>query len=68
MILLGGGIAFLNASKELDKLQITNSGQKIGVQIIQDALKVFLFFLFFRCFVCFGCIHWAVNFTNVFSN
>lgn len=45
MILLGGGIAFLNASKELDKLQITNSGQKIGVQIIQDALKVFLFFL-----------------------
>lgn len=39
-IVPGGGIAFLNASKELENLQITNYGQKIGVQIIQDALKM----------------------------
>lgn len=38
----GSGISLLHASKELDKLEITNSSQKIGVQIIQNALKVFV--------------------------
>jgi chaperonin GroEL (HSP60 family) len=37
---LGGGVALLYASKELDKLQTANFDQKIGVQIIQNALKV----------------------------
>ncbi|KAH9770756.1 hypothetical protein KPL71_012472 [Citrus sinensis] len=36
----GGGISLLHASKELDELEITNSSQKIGVQIIQNALKM----------------------------
>ncbi|KAL9436472.1 hypothetical protein AB3S75_022511 [Citrus x aurantiifolia] len=39
-IVPGGGIAFLNASKVLDKLQTANSGQKIGSQIVQNALKM----------------------------
>lgn len=39
----GGGVALLQASKELDKLQTTKSGQKIGVQFLQKALKVFVF-------------------------
>ncbi|KAJ4954987.1 hypothetical protein NE237_011770 [Protea cynaroides] len=38
-ILPGGGVALLYASKELDKLQVANFDQKIGVQIIQNALK-----------------------------
>jgi len=38
--LAGGGAALLYASKELDKLQTANFDQKIGVQIIQNALKV----------------------------
>ncbi|XP_043723005.1 chaperonin CPN60-2, mitochondrial-like [Telopea speciosissima] len=38
-ILPGGGVALLYASKELDKLPIDNFDQKIGVQIIQNALK-----------------------------
>lgn len=37
-------MALLYASKELDKLQTANFDQKIGVQIIQNALKV--------------CMHW----------
>lgn len=36
----GGGVALLYASKELDKLPTANFDQKIGVQIIQNALKV----------------------------
>lgn len=36
----GGGVALLYASKELEKLQTANFDQKIGVQIIQNALKV----------------------------
>lgn len=36
----GGGVALLSASKELDKLETANFDQKIGVQIIQNALKV----------------------------
>lgn len=45
-IVPGGGVALLYASKELDKLHTANFDQKIGVQIIQNALKVmFLFFI-----------------------
>jgi chaperonin GroEL len=36
----GGGVALLYASRELEKLQTANFDQKIGVQIIQNALKV----------------------------
>ncbi|KAJ6945586.1 hypothetical protein NC651_000603 [Populus alba x Populus x berolinensis] len=39
-IVPGGGAALLYASKELDKLQTANFDQKIGVQIIQNALKI----------------------------
>ncbi|KAL3507436.1 hypothetical protein ACH5RR_032818 [Cinchona calisaya] len=38
-ILPGGGVALLYASKQLEKLQTANFDQKIGVQIIQNALK-----------------------------
>ncbi|XP_024950095.1 chaperonin CPN60-1, mitochondrial-like isoform X6 [Citrus sinensis] len=38
-IVPGSGVALLYALKELDKLQTTNSDQKIGVQIVQNALK-----------------------------
>ncbi|GMN61441.1 hypothetical protein TIFTF001_030529 [Ficus carica] len=38
-IVPGGGVALLYASKELEKLQTANFDQKIGVQIIQNALK-----------------------------
>jgi len=40
IVYVGGGVALLYASKELDKLQTANFDQKIGVQIIQNALKV----------------------------
>lgn len=40
MIYIGGGVALLYASKDLDKLPTANFDQKIGVQIIQNALKV----------------------------
>lgn len=40
---IGGGVALLYASKELEKLQTANFDQKIGVQIIQNALKVSTF-------------------------
>lgn len=36
----GGGVALLYASRELDKVVTANFDQKIGVQIIQNALKV----------------------------
>ncbi|KAG6515976.1 hypothetical protein ZIOFF_026422 [Zingiber officinale] len=38
-IVPGGGVALLYASRELEKLQTDNFDQKIGVQIIQNALK-----------------------------
>ncbi|KAL6191914.1 hypothetical protein ACLB2K_038303 [Fragaria x ananassa] len=38
-IVPGGGVALLYAAKELDKLSTANFDQKIGVQIIQNALK-----------------------------
>ncbi|XP_044487168.1 chaperonin CPN60-2, mitochondrial [Mangifera indica] len=39
-IVPGGGVALLYAAKELDKLPTANFDQKIGVQIIQNALKM----------------------------
>ncbi|XP_071937764.1 chaperonin CPN60-2, mitochondrial-like isoform X2 [Coffea arabica] len=39
-IVQGGGVALLYASKELENLQTSNFDQKIGVQIIQNALKM----------------------------
>ncbi|XVF21447.1 hypothetical protein REPUB_Repub12eG0091300 [Reevesia pubescens] len=39
-IVPGGGAALLYASKELENLQTANFDQKIGVQIIQNALKM----------------------------
>lgn len=39
-IVPGGGVALLYASKELEKLPTANFDQKIGVQIIQNALKM----------------------------
>ncbi|KAG6436936.1 hypothetical protein SASPL_101842 [Salvia splendens] len=38
-IVPGGGVALLYAAKELEKLPTANFNQKIGVQIIQNALK-----------------------------
>lgn len=38
-IVPGGGVALLYASKELENLQTSNFDQKIGVQIVQNALK-----------------------------
>jgi chaperonin GroEL len=39
-IVPGGGVALLYASRELEKIQTANFDQKIGVQIIQNALKM----------------------------
>ncbi|XP_023004983.1 chaperonin CPN60-2, mitochondrial-like [Cucurbita maxima] len=39
-IVAGGGVALLYASKELENLHTANFDQKIGVQIIQNALKM----------------------------
>ena len=38
--LTGGGVALLYASKELDKISTSHEDEKIGVQIIKNALKV----------------------------
>lgn len=38
-IVPGGGVALLYASKVLDKLKPANFDQKIGIQVIQNALK-----------------------------
>lgn len=40
MSFTGGGVALLHASNELDKLQTTSLGGKIGVQLLQQALKM----------------------------
>ncbi|CAI9292560.1 unnamed protein product [Lactuca saligna] len=42
-IVPGGGVALLYASKELDNLVTANFDQKIGVQIIQNALKALVY-------------------------
>ncbi|EFJ20894.1 hypothetical protein SELMODRAFT_108429, partial [Selaginella moellendorffii] len=39
-IVPGGGVALLYASRDLDKLETPNFDQKVGVQIIQSALKM----------------------------
>jgi chaperonin GroEL (HSP60 family) len=44
----GGGVALLYASRELEKIQTANFDQKIGVQIIQNALKVLFEILIVR--------------------
>ncbi|XP_072965462.1 chaperonin CPN60-like 2, mitochondrial [Typha angustifolia] len=38
-ILPGGGVALLYATRELDRIQTSNNDEKIGVQIIKNALK-----------------------------
>lgn len=38
-ILPGGGVALLYAARELNRVNTSNSDEKIGVQIIQNALK-----------------------------
>lgn len=38
-ILPGGGVALLYAAKELDKIRTSNGDEKVGIQIIQNALK-----------------------------
>lgn len=40
VLYIGGGVALLYASEALEELQTANFDQKIGVQIIQNALKV----------------------------
>lgn len=49
-LVTGGGAALLYASKELENLHTANFDQKIGVQIIQNALKVQLIILLFFVF------------------
>ncbi|KAL6610575.1 hypothetical protein ACP70R_040544 [Stipagrostis hirtigluma subsp. patula] len=39
-IVPGGGVALLYATKELEKISKANEGEKIGVQITKNALKV----------------------------
>ncbi|KAM3230462.1 hypothetical protein ACQJBY_060942 [Aegilops geniculata] len=39
-IVPGGGVALVYAAKDLDKLDTANVGQKSGVQIIQNVLKI----------------------------
>ena len=41
----GGGVALLYAGRELDNIQTANFDQKIGVQIIQNALRVLFEFV-----------------------
>lgn len=38
--LTGGGVALLYATKELDNISTSHEDEKIGVQIIKNALKV----------------------------
>lgn len=43
MFTSGGGVALLYATKVLENLEPRNEDQKRGVEIIQQALKVFYF-------------------------
>jgi chaperonin GroEL (HSP60 family) len=45
IVCLGGGVTLLYASQDFDKLPTANFDKKVGVQIIQNALKVPRFFL-----------------------
>lgn len=51
MFIAGGGVALLHASEELEKLPAMNIGEKIGVKLLQHAVKVF--FSFYFLIVCF---------------
>ncbi|KAL9436474.1 hypothetical protein AB3S75_022513 [Citrus x aurantiifolia] len=42
-IIPGGGVALLHASEELEKLQAMNIGEKIGVKLLQHAVKMPLY-------------------------
>ena len=42
-LFIGGGVALLYATKELDKISTSNEDEKIGVQIIKNSLKVGFF-------------------------
>jgi chaperonin GroEL (HSP60 family) len=42
-LIIGGGVALLYATKELDKISTANEDEKIGVQIIKNSLKVGFF-------------------------
>ncbi|KAL6969271.1 hypothetical protein U1Q18_028995 [Sarracenia purpurea var. burkii] len=59
-IVPGGGVALLYASKELEKLHTANFDQKIGVQIIQNALKAQINEL--------SLLHLAAQFLSLFKN
>ncbi len=50
-VCLGRGVALLYASRDLDKLPTANFDQKVGVQIIQNTLKVPLFLLLEQCWL-----------------
>lgn len=39
-VFAGSGVAFLHASKELDKLQTANYDENAGIKLLQNALKV----------------------------
>jgi chaperonin GroEL len=72
MVYPGGGVALLYASKDLDKLPTANFDQKIGVQIIQNALKVckkcrirLIFFLFWCLYPCANADGWSILQTPV---
>lgn len=39
--MLGGGVALLYATKVLENIPTKNDDQKRGVQIVQNALKVY---------------------------
>lgn len=56
-LLSGGGVALLYAAKELDKLPTANFDQKVGVQIIQNALKV--------CFCYFSAEIWGLHIISI---
>lgn len=57
-LLAGGGVALLYAAKELEKLSTANFDQKIGVQIIQNALKVCICLLY----ICFMAFQWLLKY------
>lgn len=59
---VGGGVALLYASRELDKLPTANFDQRIGVQIVQNALKVLnSLYHFFNLCISFPIAHLKVD-------
>lgn len=45
-VFAGDGVALLHASKVLNMFKPKNTYQQIGVEILQNALEVFVFFFF----------------------